>query len=157
MSPLIQFVWEGNEGLGEGSSIFTGVFCVHYSAPNGFNFDNIWRRNILLEGNPKADQKVSRDDDNSKSWRRNACAKRSRGCFMMAWLHGDSRHDICRLKDEICCWVSWQWNGMCVHARGYTARSQCEICHVKLAVSLLWNSEKYFMFHATTIMPWLTV
>lgn len=56
--PPFQFVWEGSEDLGEAASIFTGVFPYHYSAPDGFNFDNIWRRNALLTGNDQKDAAV---------------------------------------------------------------------------------------------------
>ncbi len=46
--PPFQFVWEGSDHLGEPSSIFTGIFPKHYSAPGPFNFDEIWRGNKLL-------------------------------------------------------------------------------------------------------------
>ena len=39
-SKTLQMVWEGSHHLGESSSIFTGVFEKHYSAPDGFCFDD---------------------------------------------------------------------------------------------------------------------
>ena len=37
----LQMIWEANDSGEESSSIFTGAFSEHYSAPSGFCFDYV--------------------------------------------------------------------------------------------------------------------
>jgi lysosomal alpha-mannosidase len=46
-----EFIWKGSKDLGSKSEIFTTVLHNHYSAPNGFNFDN---GNDLTDANKAA-------------------------------------------------------------------------------------------------------
>ncbi|KAK6626758.1 hypothetical protein RUM44_009235 [Polyplax serrata] len=47
----LEFIWWGNENLGESSSLFTSIFFDHYSAPKGFDFEyQRMESNIDFEG-----------------------------------------------------------------------------------------------------------
>lgn len=54
----MEMIWHTSNSPGEQSSIFTGIFYEHYSAPNGFCFDVVCRDEPFIDNPKSADYNV---------------------------------------------------------------------------------------------------